>query len=168
MTTTVKTCFRCGVLKPLIDFYAHKQMADGRLNKCKACNKLDVSENYRARRDQYAAYERERNQQPQRKQARSEYHKKRDPVKKRATMLTSNAIRDGRLIRKPCEVCAETKVEAHHDNYSKPLDVRWLCRPHHLEHHGKVSIEKNMHGLSPRKTPNGVSQTQGVQERPCL
>ena len=151
MTTTVKTCFRCGVLKPLTDFYAHKQMADGRLNKCKVCNKLDVSKNCKARREQYAAYNRGR-----------------DPVKKRARRLVESAIRNGPLIRKPCEVCAETKVDAHHDDYSKPLDVRWLCRQHHLEHHGKVSFEKNMHGLSPRKTPNGVPQTQGVQERPCL
>lgn len=45
------------------------------------------------------------------------------------------AIATGRLVRQPCEKCGATKVDAHHDDYSKPLDVRWLCRKHHLEHH---------------------------------
>jgi hypothetical protein len=102
MITAEKTCFKCRVTKPITEFYVHPQMADGRLNKCKECNKKDVSENYRA---------------------------------------PSNAIRDGRLIRQPCEVCGALNVEAHHDDYSKPLTVRWLCRRHHLEHHGKVAYE---------------------------
>jgi hypothetical protein len=41
----------------------------------------------------------------------------------------------GKLIRQPCEVCGSKKVEAHHDDYTKPLDVRWLCKKHHAEHH---------------------------------
>ena len=35
----------------------------------------------------------------------------------------------------PCEVCGELKVEAHHDDYYKPFEVRWLCGHHHREHH---------------------------------
>lgn len=44
-------------------------------------------------------------------------------------------IRSGRLIKQPCEVCGSKIVEAHHDDYEKPLDVRWLCKKHHAEHH---------------------------------
>lgn len=41
------------------------------------------------------------------------------------------------LRRGPCEVCGAEKTDGHHDDYSKPLDVRWLCRLHHMEiHHG--------------------------------
>ena len=50
--------------------------------------------------------------------------------------LTSSKIRAGLLIKQPCEVCGtEEKIEAHHDDYMKPLDVRWLCKKHHQEHH---------------------------------
>lgn len=45
------------------------------------------------------------------------------------------AIARKELIRMPCEICGNTKTDAHHDDYSKPLEVRWLCRAHHKEWH---------------------------------
>lgn len=142
MTTSLKTrkrCFKCGVEKPITDFYVHPQMGDGRLNKCKTCTKRDVSENYRANVEHYDAYERERSKRPERKAAVRGYLNRRPSLKRAASIATGNAIRDGRLIPQPCEKCGAEKVEAHHDDYSKPLAVRWLCRRHHLEHHGKES-----------------------------
>lgn len=42
------------------------------------------------------------------------------------------AITSGRLTRQPCEVCGVlSRVQAHHDDYSKALQVRWLCPLHH-------------------------------------
>jgi len=51
--------------------------------------------------------------------------------KYRARALAYSALKSGRLQRQPCEVCGATRVETHHEDYSKPLVVRWLCRPHH-------------------------------------
>lgn len=47
--------------------------------------------------------------------------------------IVAEAIKHGELVRGLCEVCGSTNVDAHHDDYSKPLDVRWLCRRHHRE-----------------------------------
>jgi ribosomal protein S27AE len=59
----------------------------------------------------------------------------REPVKEAARRATMYAIRVGKLVRQPCEQCGAEPGHAHHDDYSKPLDVRWLCRPCHTEHH---------------------------------
>lgn len=47
-------------------------------------------------------------------------------------------LRDKKLERQPCEVCGAAKAEAHHDDYNKPLDVRWLCFKHHRAHHKAI------------------------------
>lgn len=151
MSTPTKTCFKCGVGKPVDEFYRHPRMSDGRLGKCKACTKRDVRSNYAAQRPKYLQYERERLHLPHRVEARKQYAQsdvgaaamrkgrqlywERNPLKKAAHTATGNAIRHGKLIRQPCEVCGESRAEAHHDDYSKPLDVRWLCKRHHDEWH---------------------------------
>jgi len=137
MNEVVKSCFKCGAERPLTEFYKHPEMPDGHLNKCKECARSDARQNYKNNIERYVAYEKERFKDPNRKSKIKQYAKRRPEEKKKATNATSNAIRDGKLIKQPCEVCGVDKVEAHHDDYSKPLDVRWLCRKHHLEHHGK-------------------------------
>jgi hypothetical protein len=47
---------------------------------------------------------------------------------------TYHAIKTGKLLVLPCIVCGD-KAEAHHPDYSRPLDVVWLCKPHHKETH---------------------------------
>lgn len=154
MTTSVitrKVCFKCQVEKALTEFYVHPQMGDGRLNKCKECARKDVRANYEANVDYYREYERSRSMLPNRVQARKRYqstppgkaavrraHDKfvaNNPEKRAAHVAVGNAVRDGRLRKQPCEVCGEKKAQAHHDDYSKPLAVRWLCVPHHNEQH---------------------------------
>lgn len=56
--------------------------------------------------------------------------------KRSVRKITEDCIRIGLVVKQPCEVCKiEENVEAHHDDYNKPMDIRWLCRSHHLEHH---------------------------------
>lgn len=59
--------------------------------------------------------------------------------KERARSAVSSAIRKGTLTRGCCEqeesgVC-KGQIEGHHDDYMEPLDVRWLCKRHHLRFH---------------------------------
>lgn len=143
MKTTEKTCFKCDKTKPLGDFYKHKQMGDGHLNKCKECTKADVAAHREANLEDIRAYDRMRYR-------RDEYRKAqyrmlslgRTPEQKKCHDRVGNAIRDGRLIRPDgCWGCGdECKPEAHHVYYDPDRfdDVTWLCRSCHIKAH-KIS-----------------------------
>lgn len=60
-----------------------------------------------------------------------------DKGKWRAHAVVAQALRSGRLIRQPCEVCGAVRVDAHHPDYNRPLDVCWLCRRHHRAIHAE-------------------------------
>lgn len=64
-----------------------------------------------------------------------EYDRRQDPKKRSARNKLNAAIRNNQITRQPCEVCGKEKVDAHHDDYDKPLEVRWLCRTHHSRLH---------------------------------
>lgn len=66
MTEATKPCMKCGATKPLTNFYKHPKMSDGRVNKCKECNKKDVTENRLKNSDYYKAYDLKRNTNPKR------------------------------------------------------------------------------------------------------
>lgn len=46
-------------------------------------------------------------------------------------------LKRGKIQRGPCEVCGNPDTQSHHDDYSKPLEIRWLCREHHLNEYGQ-------------------------------
>lgn len=66
-----------------------------------------------------------------------------NPKKRSVHIKTGNAIRDGKLLKQPCEVCASENVQAHHCDYDKPLEVMWLCPIHHEEWHRQYGEAKN-------------------------
>lgn len=150
---TTKHCFKCQQAKPLEAFYKHAQMGDGRLNKCKDCTLADVKRHRQENLERIRAYDRQRGSMPHRLAARREYAKTdagkaaharahrasidRHPQRRKANVIVGNAVRDGRLERLPCLVCGD-KAEAHHPDYSRPLDVVWLCQPHHKQAHALV------------------------------
>ncbi len=149
----MKICRECHTEKELNEFYKHFRMGDGYLNKCIACVKNRVTKHRNENLEKIREYDKSRAMLPHRVQARKEYsntekgkiaktralknYHERYPLKRASHVITGNAIRDGKLVRpSSCSECASTeKIEAHHDDYTKPLDVRWLCRKCHYKWH---------------------------------
>ena len=133
-----KVCRRCGIEKPLDEYYVHSMMLDGHLNFCKPCVKARVRK-HRRENDSVRQYDRNRPRTEAFKQWEIERARMRHlerPLKKKAHAKIAYAIRMGRIVRKPCEDCG-SRAEAHHDDYSKPYDVRWLCSMHHKRWHAE-------------------------------
>lgn len=132
----MKTCFKCGEAKSLSFFYKHKQMADGHLNKCKECTKKDAIKTRNDNIDYYREYDRSRGNRQGFTYVKN--YRELYPMKYAAHKLVGNAVRDGRLEKSYiCEACNShnDNIHGHHDDYAKPLDVRWLCPPCHKKWH---------------------------------
>ena len=79
-----------------------------------------------------------------------------------ASAAVSKALRERVLVKKPCEVCGDTKrIEAHHADYDNPLEVVWLCRTHHRQEHVRIGSGKNHVGLA-RKSKRDVAATEST------
>ncbi len=148
----MKKCFKCGSILPIDDFYSHPGMADGRLNKCKACTRSD-SEARRVEKmkdPDWAEREAERHRikseksrsegracvlSPEKRREVHINHAKKYPQKHTARIALGNAVRSGKILKNACEICGDKDSEAHHDDYLKPLDVVWLCPKHHAARH---------------------------------
>lgn len=72
--------------------------------------------------------------------------------------ILSKAIKTGELVPQPCVVCGTEKVHGHHEDYSRPLDVIWLCPAHHFERHRKYPREAEIDGFVPMhpSVPRGL------------
>ena len=157
----MKTCIACARSLPLESFYRHPQMKDGRLGRCIECHKSGVQRVRKERHDYYVAYDRMRYERDyeKRKLAVERYRKTeaakealkkarassavRYPERNTARYALGNAVRDGRVIKPDaCEMCGVSgKLHGQHDDYTKPLDVRWLCVPcHTLVHRGERAV----------------------------
>lgn len=153
----MKRCFKCGNTLPLDDFYRHPRMADGRLGKCKACTKTDVANRIsRLKSDPaWVAQERARCRSKQLAYrmigkatmspgAQARWSIK-YPEKRRAEQQARRALLAGRIQRKTsCEHCGYAgKLQMHHPDYSKPLEVVFLCTKCHGKAHWKDNQPQN-------------------------
>ncbi len=150
--TRAKACFKCGEVKLLAEFYRHRAMLDGYLNKCKVCTKKDVAKHREENLEKIRDYDVQRAKLPHRKEKakrvlkewrennpdKVKEQRERYPERVRARNIVYNAIRSGKLTKQPCEKCGEAVAEAHHEDYSRPLDVNWLCKKHHVERQAEI------------------------------
>ena len=150
----MSTCKTCGKTHEEVGFYS------GIKTYCKEHWREKVRNNRAANVDYYRAFDRQRASNPKRVDARKSYQetdayavshaisckqwKVSNPDKRAAHVAVNNAVRDGRLQPLPCFVCGSDQAEAHHPDYSLPLEVIWLCDKHHKETHklGREIIRK--------------------------
>lgn len=133
----MKYCTTCETEKPKNLFGKRKASKDGLAARCRACQRV---------------YDKARSKDPYRAEARKIYaqteegkaagnkaksaYRKRFPTKSKAHAKVGYAIRAGNLFKEPCEVCgSNNQIHAHHDDYSKPLNIRWFCPQHHRQWH---------------------------------
>ena len=139
-----KTCFKCNKTLPLTEFYAHKMMSDGHLNKCKACTKKDVGEHREKNIEKIREYDRNRSRSESTKQLMREsgrVWRNRDSRITMAHTMAKKAIKNGDIKKEPCIVCGNERSMAHHEDYNKPLDVVWYCMIHHKARHKQMAMD---------------------------
>ena len=125
----MKLCKKCKELKDESHFYKCSTTRDGLRGSCVSCFQSYHQDNKNTQNKAMAKW-RLRNIDKLKGYEEKRRIKDRDKVKARRDV--SNALRYGKLQKQKCW-CGETKVEAHHEDYSKTLEVVWLCEKHHTE-----------------------------------
>ena len=140
----MKRCCRCKIEKELDEFSRDKSSKDGLQNKCKICqkqwyqlNKEKKKQYYQLNREKIREYS-QLNKEKINQNKNQYYH--RNPEKQKARQKLNYAVRSGKIHKALyCSSCDSDKhLEAHHTDYSKPLEVMWLCRTCHRELHNKM------------------------------
>jgi len=169
MNESLKTCKRCGNEKSVELFPKRHKRPGVYQNICKKCkNDKDVlrqRSNLQAKRDRSyrtydpikkkAQYERLMSDPAQRQKAidRSRSYRLRNRLKAKAHEQAQYAVKMGRLVKPDaCQECGQkSNVDGHHKDYSKPLEVIWLCRPCHRKQHRKESKALTTHNEGKEK-----------------
>ncbi len=111
---------------------------DGRTAACRQCLKERDAKRYPKEREKRNEWSKQYFKTSKGKRVVDRSRRKwqeQNVLKRAAHIIVGNAVRDGKLIKQSCEKCGAMKVHAHHDDYTKPLTVRWLCTMHHAEVH---------------------------------
>ena len=137
MTRWTKRCARCGEDRPRADFRKNSTLPGGLQAYCRPCQAAWKREWREANPEKARARGR---RERARRQARGYTPKPKDRVEHNARARISKALLRGHMERPDiCPKCerSDSPIQAHHDDYSKPLDIEWLCaRCHSRLHHG--------------------------------
>lgn len=156
----MKLCRSCNTEKEDKLFHARKASKDGLSAKCRACQseydkaRANDPKRVKARAD-YAktpegieATKRAKDKWAQLNKGKIyesiKAYRKKNPKKYKAHGKVAYEVKMGNLIPEPCEICFSTHdLHAHHDDYDKPLNIRWLCSKCHNDWHRINGEAKN-------------------------
>ena len=138
----LKKCPCCNQSKEIKRFHRCSTRCDGLAVYCKKCR----SQKMKASREYHRKYNAWRyNNDPEfrkRKIATNNKYQEYNKLKNQARWTVKNALKNKTLLKKPCMICKKNRVEAHHIDYKKPLEIIWLCSLHHKQIHRQNLDEK--------------------------
>lgn len=133
-------------------FYRHKMMADGLLGKCTECTKLDSVIRRASKLGVVQEYDRSRSKLHHRVEARriwtANSRMGHFSLKAKAEAKAYRALKCGRIKKQKCNDCGGESSDMHHEDYSKPLSVTWLCVKCHHARHRKYDYEMTLKSRS--------------------
>jgi len=161
----MKDCHKCHTGKPLSDYHNYRHSKDGKYHICKECRKPDSKKYYWENAEKLRQINREYISTPEGKKKNrlrvsawlkankdtesfKENRARKDrlrrdkyPHKYFARYKVMSAVKKGLMKKEPCEKCGSVKVQAHHDDYNAPYEVRWLCQKHHHAEHNNMDFK---------------------------
>lgn len=153
----LKRCSECGRDLPLTEFNKHKSRKDGLQDRCRDCFSRYNKARYAANREKFKSDVAEyRASHPEACLETRLRTCAKNPTRENANKAVDAAIKAG-VIKNPgvCYGCGcksgEHRIEAHHHDYSSPLDVVWLCTPCHKRMDAQRRIREG-------KTPYGIKR----------
>lgn len=163
---STKMCTACQQEKPLDDFPRNAKRPDGRYSMCKACKNQRGRERHASRPDRApsktpaarrewrrnnpdivsAQRKRYRGRYPERLNAESRVWMRKNPEKHTAHSTLYAAVTAGKIARPDrCSICnRECKPDGHHEDYTRPLDVIWLCQRCHAQLHAERRVRNSV------------------------
>ena len=133
----MKNCKDCRIQKNISEFYRHPKMKDGHLNKCIECVKKRIHKYWQDGRGKIV--DKKRQQKPARKEWQRQQSARmriKHAAKYKVRGIWWNWFKNHKDVKTDCQKCGSAeKIEAHHCDYNKPLEIMWLCCKHHKEWH---------------------------------
>lgn len=145
-----KICRDCNEEKSIDSFYKMKRgdLKAGftMCSYCKECwgeryshwgdkNKMSFKQLDKHRKTDKEYQRIKRAENPERKSEENEVYNRENPNRIKANSILNVAIKKGEIKRSLCRDCDRTDTHGHHEDYSKPLEVKWLCPVHHKKLH---------------------------------
>jgi len=162
----MKKCSNCKIEKNSALFSKNRSQKDGLQHRCKECSNAcgrAYLQNPKVKCSK-AKYQAKYMKTDKGKVVHAKSHanyRANNPYKIKAKSEVGSAIRNGSLIRPTkCSECSESKkIEAHHDDYNKSLEVRWLCRKCHKAWHKDNQAIEHI-GKNQTGTNNNMTRTK--------
>lgn len=154
----LKKCSECGRMLPISEFNKNRNSRDGLQDRCRDCFSAYNRRRYQEKRDRIRkdVHDYQRDNKMNVYLSRQKTWDSREKHTKVEARRLSGAALDAGVIDRPdhCQACGcsseEHRIEAHHDDYERPLDIIWLCTPcHRRADAARVAREAGMNPFDP-------------------